>query len=713
MFRKEKRKSHKVHSRMADHNDDDKEGILPRLHPKYRERDTGFKMIEILERADLFKTEYNQEGIHDKVLVLQVMPDDYEMRQLTERLEMIECSNSAMKEAQSSAVHEQSESKFSSSSSFTFDLSDSCTKDKFSRLSEQSGVTAESTVNRVENSEACSTEMVQDRFEPVARDFNRESSIDEDKSRYECEAESNYSACGVHHYKSERKHISPFSCVANSDSDEMENEACEKKLLDEPEVSSGFETVPRTSVLFQEAKRFRENTDQFDVCLGAEANNSGVIEGESYIEKPAFQHVEVDTGNEAISCSSEETDSRSAVASHDVGILREHRIFVHRCWLAVNSRYFRSLLFESGMRECSGTEFSMKVTETEENGFLLLLRSIYDPDVLENIEISDLLNVLRLSVKYDVRFSTIKAKRVLGKIPLTLESCEAILEALNSGGLPDLTKEMRNVEILLLGEFASLDETWESEKFVSLSQLALRFLLENDQLIVQSENTVFIALMHWIEANAKIYGDITAYSDLLSLVRFELIKPTYINDVVRENEIFTQLDNCNTVYLEAITYHALPPNRRGISRKHRQLCPPKPPIFMWILYPEKEMFSFNEETSSTSTESSSFWYIGYKMHLRLDLSASQDESHLYLVIKNLSPSGSVEIEYDVDVKFGEALHKNFTCNAFKYGEHSLPTPPGNYPFDDSYSLGEIEEMLLGGSTKVAITFEVTSMTVND
>ena len=108
-------------SKMADISDDEGASVRPKLIPKHRRGDRGFTGLEILQRAELFKDEYNREDIHDRVLVLQVMPDDYEMREMTARLELHEIG-AAMTEVRSNAEAESPPSEISASG-FCFDIS--------------------------------------------------------------------------------------------------------------------------------------------------------------------------------------------------------------------------------------------------------------------------------------------------------------------------------------------------------------------------------------------------------------------------------------------------------------------------------------------------------------------------------------------------------------------------------------------------------------
>ena len=56
--------------------------------------------------------------------------------------------------------------------------------------------------------------------------------------------------------------------------------------------------------------------------------------------------------------------------------LRQHRIHIHTFWLSVQSPYFRSLFYSSGMKENLDKEVHVKVSESEENAYLILLEAM-------------------------------------------------------------------------------------------------------------------------------------------------------------------------------------------------------------------------------------------------------------------------------------------------------------------------------------------------
>ena len=77
------------------------------------------------------------------------------------------------------------------------------------------------------------------------------------------------------------------------------------------------------------------------------------------------------------SCSQTARNSESS-------ILRQHKVFVHASWLAVHSSYFRRL-FYSGMTESRTKKVHLKIPESEEKAYLLLLKAICRPEILKTV----------------------------------------------------------------------------------------------------------------------------------------------------------------------------------------------------------------------------------------------------------------------------------------------------------------------------------------
>ena len=67
-------------------------------------------------------------------------------------------------------------------------------------------------------------------------------------------------------------------------------------------------------------------------------------------------------------------------------------------------------------------------------------------------------------------------------------------------------------------------------------------------MIIHSENTVFHALMHWIELNKFDISNDDSPS-LLSLAWFELLGIFYLVNVIQQHPIATQVSNFKDLYL--------------------------------------------------------------------------------------------------------------------------------------------------------------------
>ena len=81
------------------------------------------------------------------------------------------------------------------------------------------------------------------------------------------------------------------------------------------------------------------------------------------------------------------------------------------------------------MKENLDKEVHVKVSESEENAYLVLLEAMYSGDVLNDKTVGELLPVLELANKYDLKFIFKKCKYVLQKSATTFEVCTQIMPA--------------------------------------------------------------------------------------------------------------------------------------------------------------------------------------------------------------------------------------------------------------------------------------------
>jgi hypothetical protein len=327
--------------------------------------------------------------------------------------------------------------------------------------------------------------------------------------------------------------------------------------------------------------------------------------------------------------------------------LRQHKIYVHGLWLAVQSPYFRSLLHSSGMKETHDTEVHLKIPESEENAHLVLLEAMYRSDVLNDKSVDELLDVLELADKYDVKFVFKKCKYVLQQNATTFEISTKIMHVIkvkhNMNDVEDLAATLQSV---LAHEFSPLDENWQSEKFTSLSEPSVKYLLRSDEVIVQSENTVFHALVHWMEQNDVDPAGLEETNDLLAVVRFKLVTVDYLYNVIKNHPIALRMPKFNELYLGGMTYHAIPEEQKKLLEEQPVLRKK----------PERDIIQYTFVAKKYGLNSDTFWACGYKMSVGLVYRIQKTSGSRYnqtsyydpcLSIHDLNKESSVPLNFTI------------------------------------------------------------------
>ena len=373
--------------------------------------------------------------------------------------------------------------------------------------------------------------------------------------------------------------------------------------------------------------------------------------------------------------------------------LRQHKVHVHSFWLSLQSPYFRALFHSSGMKEAEQKEIHMKISESEEKAHLILIEAMYRNDVLDDKSVDELLAVLELANKYSLKFVFTKCKYVLQTKPATFEISTKVMQVIkvkqNMTNVDDL---LEHLEPAFVEEFSPLDNNWQSDKFTDLSESCLKYVLSSDHLIVQSENTVFHALMYWIEQNEMDPANLGEVNDLLSVVRFELVTIDYLYNVIREHPIASKMPNFSEFYNKGLIYHAMPSEQkkllkeRPVSRKT-----PEGKIFQYTFVVDKGYF---EAVMATGSElnSETFWACGYQLSVGINPSSE----YPYLVVHNLKRESYVPLKFaffqkDQRESYSMWKETNFTVNSCReYSKNS---------FKRSYFQNEVNPLFVAVASK--------------
>ncbi len=336
----------------------------------------------------------------------------------------------------------------------------------------------------------------------------------------------------------------------------------------------------------------------------------------------------------------------------------------------------------------------MKISESEEQAHLMLLETMYKIDTVDNARLSELLEVLRLAHKYNVKFVLKKCKYRLQSVMLSPEICEKILCFIKvNDTITDVEDLEKMLQSFLAKEFSPLDKTWQTKRFEQLSEATLKCLLSSDELVAASENTVFHALMHWIKQRGidKVLES-TELPSLLSVVRFELIPIDYLYNMVQHNALAKKFPDFNKHYLRGITYHALsnlskPRSCQPVNRKAstKSFIP-----YTWVIATDE---LDKHAQSGKLLKSDHFWYCGYRMVLvinrivkilNLGESKAMYDATLSLAVTNLTEQSEVMIRWkaasqsftSTPVEKPSTFNKKAHVSSVKitYSARTAPTP---------------------------------------
>lgn len=357
-------------------------------------------------------------------------------------------------------------------------------------------------------------------------------------------------------------------------------------------------------------------------------------------------------------CSSQSTENSIIRTSEEDltladTVIREHQLYVHSFWLALNSSYFRSLFFSSGMKETKVKKVEMNISESLSSMFLLLIESLYKPEVVMTESVENLLVLMRLAHVYDAESTLKNCQKLLGSAELTVEICDKSLNMQEHERLPEMAEFISRCEEFLVEEFSPLDSQWSNEDFLSLSSNGLQKVLSSNELCVSSENTVFLALMKWAEVN-EVFDD--QLEPLLDLVRFKSMTINYLHDVVTsDHPIASTVAKFPLLFEEAVFYHAFSKERQQeegqpIARKAYD----EPVVFNWTVDIGEDV---EVEKKKKIIKSPHFWVSGYEMFLELKLRTSGCQG-LYLTISTRdfrhSSKGFVKLAYSLTSNFPKA-----------------------------------------------------------
>ena len=223
----------------------------------------------------------------------------------------------------------------------------------------------------------------------------------------------------------------------------------------------------------------------------------------------------------------------------------------HTLVLSAVSPYFEAM-FTSGMKE--STEKSVSLQNVNPEIFKDILMFIYQGnDVVTSNNVGELLQI----------------SCMLQVLPL-VEKCEDfMIRNMDSDNCLNIWRIAKSHSCNKLQEISELhvlnnfDDIWENPDLLLVDKSDLAFILQNENLKVENEESVCKALLRWVgyeEGSRKPH-----LAELFRNIRLASLPLEYLLDDLDQHPLITSDKQCLAAVKSAIKYHALPARRQAFS----------------------------------------------------------------------------------------------------------------------------------------------------
>uniref|UniRef100_A0A3P9JWW0 Kelch-like family member 29 n=1 Tax=Oryzias latipes TaxID=8090 RepID=A0A3P9JWW0_ORYLA len=246
---------------------------------------------------------------------------------------------------------------------------------------------------------------------------------------------------------------------------------------------------------------------------------------------------------------------RRAKEFTDLKIIVEGKEFeVHQNVLASCSLYFKDLVKRSSGETRNGEMLELTMSNIGADVLELLLEFVYTGSLV--IDSANAKTLLEAANKF--QFNTF--------CKVCVSFLEKQLTAANCLGVLAMAEAMRCTELHNMAKAFALQnfpEVAGQEEILSVSEEDLVAYLSNDSLNTKAEELVYETVIKWIkrDPNARVQH----LSELLAVVRLPFIHPSYLLNVVDNEELIKSSEACRDLVNEAKRYHMLPHARQEMQ----------------------------------------------------------------------------------------------------------------------------------------------------
>ncbi|XP_029114099.1 kelch-like protein 29 [Scleropages formosus] len=246
---------------------------------------------------------------------------------------------------------------------------------------------------------------------------------------------------------------------------------------------------------------------------------------------------------------------RRAKEFTDLKIIVEGKEFeVHQNVLASCSLYFKDLVKRSSGEKRTGEKLEVSMTNIGADVLELLLEFVYTGSLI--IDAANAKTLLEAANKF--QFNTF--------CKVCVSFLEKQLTAGNCLGVLAMAEAMKCTELHNMAKAFALQnfpEVAAQEEILNISKEDFISYLSNDSLNTKAEEVVYETVIKWIKKDPA--SRVQHVSELLAVVRLPFIHPSYLLNVVDNEELIKSSEACRDLVNEAKRYHMLPHARQEMQ----------------------------------------------------------------------------------------------------------------------------------------------------
>ncbi|XP_028809293.1 kelch-like protein 29 [Denticeps clupeoides] len=248
---------------------------------------------------------------------------------------------------------------------------------------------------------------------------------------------------------------------------------------------------------------------------------------------------------------------RRAKEFTDLKIIVEGKEFeVHQNILASCSLYFKDLVkgFRSSVEAGNGEKLELSMSNITADVLELLLEFVYTGSLV--IDSANAKTLLEAANKFQFNTFCKVCVSFLEK-QLTAGNCLGVLAMAEAMCCMELHSMAKAFALQNFPEVAGQDE------ILNISKEDLVSYLSNDSLNTKAEELVYETVIKWIKRDPGT--SVRHISELLAVVRLPFIHPSYLLNVVDNEELIKSSEACRDLVNEAKRYHMLPHARQEMQ----------------------------------------------------------------------------------------------------------------------------------------------------